>query len=305
MWFKNLIFYRFSKPFDMSQDKFEQALQEFAFKPCGSQDVSQYGWTTPLGHQTDGLVHAGSGCYWITAKKEEKMLPAPVIKEMVEEKAEKISEAEQRKVSNKEKQQLKEEVVMTLLPRAFSRFSSTSAYIDTKEGLLVVDAASFNKAEDLMALLRKTLGSLPVLPVEVMEAPGAIMNKWLLENFRPAQFTITEEAELAELGEDGAVAKFKRQPLDSDEVLAHIEAGKQVVKLSMMFDDRIEFLLHDDLTVKRIKFTELVTDENEDVGTEDPIARLDADFTLMCAELAAFIKALLNAFGGELLPEQR
>ena len=305
MWFKNLIFYRFTKPFDLSAEKLEKALEEYAFKPCGSQDISQYGWTSPLGPKANTLVHEGSGCMWLMVKKEEKLLPAAVIKEQVEEKAAAISEAEQRKVSNKEKQQLKDEIIITLLPRAFSRFSTTSAYIDTQSGFLIVDSSSFNKAEELMSHLRKTLGTLPVLPVEVMEAPADVMSKWLLQNTCPAPLQVGEEAELVEPGEEGALVKFKRQPLDSDEVLAHLETGKQVTKLAMSFDERIEFVMNDDLTIKRVKFTELVTDENEEIGHEDPLARTDADFTLMCAEFRTLLETLLKSFGGELLPEER
>ena len=305
MWFKNLIFYRFTKPFELSAEKFEQALQEFAFKPCGSQDVSQYGWTSPLGIKSDLLVHASGTCLWLKAKKEEKLLPSAVIKEQVEEKAALISEAEQRKVTNKEKQQLKDEIIVTLLPRAFSRFSTTSAYIDSKNGLLVVDASSFTKAEELMAFLRKTLGSLPVLPIEVMEAPSQVMSKWLLQNTCPLPLHVGEEAELTEPGDEGAQLKVKRQPLDSDEILAHLQSGKQVTKLAMDLEERIEFVMHDDLTIKRLKFTDVVTDENHELGIEDPLARLDADFTLMCSELAILIEVLLKSFGGELLPEQR
>ncbi|GGA66008.1 recombination-associated protein RdgC [Neiella marina] len=305
MWFKNLIFYRFTKPFELSDEKFEQALSEFAFHPCGSQDISQYGWTSPFGQHHDALLHVANDCFWVTARKEEKIIPAAVVKEEVEEKASQIADAEQRKVSNKEKQQLKDEVITTLLPRAFSRFASTSAFIDKKEGLLVVDAASHNKAEELLALLRKSLGTLPVLPVEVMQAPAYVMTQWLENGTCPAPFTITDEAELSEIGDDGAVVRFKRQALDGDEIKVHLEAGKQVVKLSLMLDERAELIVQDDLTIKRLKFTELVTDENDEVGDEDPLARLDADFSLMCGEIRVLIKALLNAMGGELLPEQR
>ena len=304
MWFKNLIFYRFTKPFDLTDEKFEQALAEFSFHPCGSQDISQYGWTSPFGQSHDNLTHAGNDCFWICARKEEKILPAAVIKEEVEAKASEISEAEQRKVSNKEKQQIKDEIILTLLPRAFSRYSTTSAYIDKKEGLLVVDSSSHNKAEELLALLRKSLGSLPVLPVEVMQAPAYVMTQWLEQNTCPAPLQITDEAELSEIGDEGAVVKFKRQALDGEEIKVHLEAGKQVVKLSVNFDDRADFILQDDLTVKRLKFTDLVTDENSEID-EDPLARLDADFTLMCAEIRQLIQQVLKAMGGELLPEQR
>jgi recombination associated protein RdgC len=47
-------------------------------------------------------------------------------------------------------------VLHSLLPRAFSRFSQTMMWIDTVNGLIMVDCASAKKAEDTLALLRKT-----------------------------------------------------------------------------------------------------------------------------------------------------
>ena len=65
--------------------------------------------------------------------------------------------------SKKEREQIKEDVIFELLPRAFSRTTVTlHAYINTKENIIVVNTSSRGKAEDVLSLLRKTLGTLPV-----------------------------------------------------------------------------------------------------------------------------------------------
>lgn len=303
IWFKNLIFYRFTKPFELTTEKLELALRKFAFLPCNSSEISRYGWVEPFGEKAVNLVHESSGCVLIKARKEEKVLPSEVIKEMVEEKVREIQEAEQRKVGAKERQQIKDEVILMLLPRAFSRFTDTSAYIDKNEGLLIIDAPTFNKAEELMCHLRKTLGTLPVLPVVVKESTDQSMTSWVEHDTCPAPFKLGEEAELVEPGENGAIARFKRQDLYTDEVVNHIELGKLVTKLALSFDKRVDFIMNDDLTVKRLKFSESVIEDNEEI--EDPLARMDADFTLMCSEVQALIPALISAFGGELLPDNQ
>ena len=47
MWFKNLQIYRFTRPFDLTVDQLETQLEACAFTPCGSQDISRFGWSSP------------------------------------------------------------------------------------------------------------------------------------------------------------------------------------------------------------------------------------------------------------------
>ncbi len=90
MWFRNARVFRFTKPFDISAEELEEKLQADAFKPCGPQETSRQGWVPPLGKHGEQLVHSANGYHLIALRKEEKILPGPVVKEAVEEKAEAI-----------------------------------------------------------------------------------------------------------------------------------------------------------------------------------------------------------------------
>ncbi|PWC21239.1 recombination-associated protein RdgC [Brenneria roseae subsp. roseae] len=305
LWFKNLMIYRLSrdsvlsKDHVLSADELEKQLSSFAFTPCGSQDMMKTGWVSPMGSHSDALTHAVNGQIVICARKEEKILPSPVIKQTLQAKIERLEAEQHRKLKKTEKDSLKDEVLHSLLPRAFSRFSQVWLWIDTVNGLIMVDAASAKKAEDTLALLRKTLGSLPVVPLTMENPIELTLTEWVRSGEPPAGFTLQDEAELKAILEDGGVIRCKKQDLVSDEIAVHIEAGKVVTRLALDWQERLQLVLSDDGSLKRLKFSDTLREQNDDIDRDDFAQRFDADFILMTSELAALIGNLIEALGGE------
>lgn len=298
MWFKNLCLYRLTKPFDLSAEALDEKLSERAFRPIGKLELAFTGWAEPLGEAANQLAHSSGGCVMICTRKEEKILPAAAVRELLDARAQEIEDKEARKVRGKEKQRLKDEVLLDMMPRAFSKNSRNYAYIDSKNGWMIVDSANFNKAEELISLLRETLGSFPVVPVTVASAPNTIMTDWLTKNTSPADISIDDEVELRDPEQDGGIVKIRRQNLGSDEIGVHLEAGKLVTQLALTFDDRMSFVLNEQLQVKRIRVTDTVLEEAEDTAAETAAEQFDADFALMSLEFSRFIPRLLEVFGG-------
>lgn len=299
LWFKNLMVYRLSREVSLSADEMEKQLSALSFTPCGSQDMAKTGWVSPMGSHSDALTHTVNGQIVICARKEEKILPSPVIKQELQAKIERLEGEQHRKLKKTEKDSLKDEVLHSLLPRAFSRFNQTFLWIDTVNDLIMVDAASAKRAEDTLALLRKSLGSLPVVPLTLENPIELTLTEWVRSKELPAGFTLMDEAELKAILEDGGVIRCKKQDLFSDEIAVHIEAGKLVTKLALDWQERVQLVLSDDGSLKRLKFSDTLREQNDDIDREDFAQRFDADFILMTSELAALIKNLIEALGGE------
>ena len=299
LWFKNMMVYRLNRDIPLSADDMEKQLEAYTFSPCGSQDMSKTGWVSPMGNRSDALTHVNNGQIVICARKEEKILPSPVVKQALEAKISKLEAEQSRKLKKTEKDSLKDEVLHSLLPRAFSRFSQTFLWIDTVNNLIMVDCASAKKAEDTLALLRKSLGSLPVVPLTLEKPIELTLTEWVRSGDLPAGFALMDEAELKALLEDGGVIRCKKQDLVCDEIANHIEAGKMVTKLALDWQERIQFVLADDGSVKRLKFSDTLREQNDDIDREDFAQRFDADFILMTSELAALTSNLVEALGGE------
>lgn len=252
LWFKNLMVYRLSRDITLRAEEMEKQLASMTFTPCGSQDMAKMGWVPPMGSHSDALTHTANGQIIICARKEEKILPSPVIKQALEAKIQKLEADQGRKLKKTEKDSLKDEVLHSLLPRAFSRFSQTMMWIDTINGLIMVDCASAKKAEDTLALLRKSLGSLPVVPLALENPIELTLTEWVRSGTVAQGFQLLDEAELKAMLEDGGVIRAKKQDLVSDEIAVHIEAGKVVTKLALDWQQRIQFVMCDDGSIKRL-----------------------------------------------------
>ncbi|BBG61272.1 recombination-associated protein RdgC [Providencia rustigianii] len=296
--FKNAIVYRMTRDIQISSDELEAQLNNLEFSPCGSQDMMKVGWTNPI-KTGEALTHSVGNQILIVAKREEKILPTDVIKKELQAKIDKLEAEQGRRLKKTEKDSLKDEVVQDLLPRAFSKESTVSVWIDNDNQRIIVDTSSAKRAEDTLALLRKTLGSLPVVPLTMKTPIELTLTDWLRDGVIPQGFNLTDEAELKAMLAEGGIARFKKQDLVSDEIASHIEAGKLVTKLSLDWNETIQFTLCDDGSLKKIKFSDVLKAQNDDIDREDIAQRFDADFALFTGEMTRLIDSVIQSLGGE------
>ncbi len=231
--------------------------------------------------------------------KEEKVLPAAVINEILAERCSELEEKQARRLRRKERENLRDEIVFDLLPKALSYSRRTYAYIDTKDQWLVIDAGSQNSTDEFTSFLRKSLDSLPIsVPITEIR-PASVMTQWLNEHITPNDLNLEDECELRSVDHENNTIRCKRQDLLSDEIQSHLKAGKECIKLALSWNDRLNFVLDESLNLKRLRFLELVQEQASEIQSEDATDIFDADFSIMSLELAAFFPRLLELFGGE------
>jgi recombination associated protein RdgC len=259
--------------------------------------LATQGFVSPYGRDEDALLHELGKFSLLTAAREDKLLPGAVVSEELNARLKKIAEKEGRPVGSKERKRLKDEVLTDLLPRAFTRVSKRNAYLDTENGWFVVDTASRKAAEACTSLIREALGTFPASPLVADESPRVLMTDWLAQGKLPAGLALGDECELRDSADGGAAVRCRRQDLESDEIREHLKSGKQVFQLGLVFDDRLEFSLDEDLVVRKLRFLDQVQDELGETQTDSAIAELDARFALMTLELGRLFEKLQEWFG--------
>ncbi|MBB3188967.1 recombination-associated protein RdgC [Halomonas cerina] len=300
MWFKHLHLYRLHGAPELDAATLEEALGEQAFRPLGGSEARRLGWCAPAGRAGTQLLHELQGQRLMTALRQERILPASVVREEVEERSEAIESAEGRKLRRQEKLAIKEQVFEELLPRAFVRSQKVDLWWDRRRSLIAVNTSSRKRAEEVLDLLRETLGSLKVTPLASQTLPMRAMTAWLGDaGSRPGDLALGDQVELKAKGDDG-VLRARQVDLDSDEIQQLLEGGRQASKLALAIDGRLSFVLHDDLAIKSLRFDDALIDEASQADDgDDALVRLETDFILMTQALADNIERLLEWLGGE------
>lgn len=297
MWFKQLTFYRsIQENAPLSAEKLSEALANRPFHPVSGLEWSSAGWVVPA-PQSDELVFAKQDCLLVSLKREEKVLPASVVRDFVDAKVAEIEDKEVRRVGRKEKQAIKEQVTDDLLPRAFTRSGRTSAYLDNQRGWLMVDTGTASRAETLISEIREGVAGFPAKLPKTKLSPATAMTSWLADGAVGYGFELDSDCELKAPGEEGAVVRVTRMDLTCDEVKQHIATGKQATRVGLVWNERVRFMLTETLQLKRIQFLDVLQEEASQAGDDAP-ALFEATFTLMQGELGALVNDLIEALGG-------
>ena len=296
MWFKQISLYPLNKDKLPDLETLSAKLAEAEFVPVSGLDWFSEGFAAPVSFSPEPVFPAEHT--WLVAlKKEEKVLPAGVIRDILDDKVAEIQNNEARNVGRKEKQELKEQITDDLLPRAFTRSSRSLAVFDTKHGYLLVNNASSAKAENMLTRLREALGGLEASLPNTKQSPASLMTSWLLNGACDGGFELDSDCELKGSGDVAPTVEISKQDLTADEVVQHVKNGKTVTQLGLVWREQLAFVLTQDFTLKRIQYLDVLQEEAESHG-DDAASLAFASQILMAEALSTMVDELAVHLGG-------
>lgn len=292
--FKNMLIFRIAGDFNVNAVDWEAALSGSRFVPCGASEEQSLGWVEPRDEANGPLVESVGGQLLLKAMVETRTLPASEIAKQAKLRAAVIEQETGRKPGKKEMNEIKEQVRLELMPRAFSKETAVLVWIDPVNRWVAVGAGSLARADPVLTLLLQCVSGLGVVFVETQKSPSAAMSIWLLTQEAPGNFSVDRECVLKAGDESKTTVKYGEHPLDIDEVSAHVKFGMMPVSLAMTWDGRVSFVLTDKLQVKKIKFTNSVMNDK----AENQKDEFDTNFAIFTGEMVKFLPELIGALDG-------
>jgi len=290
--------YRIGADWTISLTQLEEALDRYRFVECSPSQDKSVGWTEPRGQAHGPLVESVGGQWILKLQIETKAVPGSVVKRKADERIQEIETSTGRKPGKKESREIREDIVHSLLPLAFAKQSTVMVWIDMASRLLLTDAASQGKSDEVITALVRVLDGLPLTLLQTTVSPQAAMSQWLLaasDDALPPAFSVERECVLKSSSEDQAVVKFTRHLLATDEVRKHVSEGKLPTHLALSWEGKASFVLTESLVLKKVSYLDGVM---EDAGGDDD--KFDADVMLSTGTLGPLLADLIDALGGEM-----
>ena len=293
--FKNLLLYRLGADWSATLAQIEDALGAARFTECGLTQARSSGWVPPRGDEHGALIEAIAGQWLMQLMVEQKVVPASVVKRQVDALTVQVEKQTGRKPGKKQRNELKDQALLDLLPMAFTKRAAVKVWVAPAERLLVIDASSASRADEVLTALTQALPGLSASLINTAVSPAACMAEWLVTGEAPAGFSIDRDCELKAADGEKPVVRYARHALDIAEIREHIAGGKQPTRLALTWQGRVSFMLTEGLQIKKIAFLDGVFDGTSTKKDES----FDADAAIATGELAPMIGDLLDALGGE------
>jgi len=211
-----------------------------------------------------------NGGFCLTIKKWEKKIDSAALNACLSDLICAFEDNNGRSITKKEKEQLKENLVLELLPKILPTPKIMHLYYDAATKIIITDSVVSGFCESALALLRKIIGT---LPVELMLVDGDNFTTQVSEKLNNGNVQLNDTfiiEDSLELTGDKCKVKFDGVSLldesTVDEIVAQINEGGMYVKSILLNHDNlgVKFKLVDDHKLTHIK-SEKQPEDGDDV----------------------------------------
>lgn len=291
--FKNAIVYALNEEF-LLPNNFNQILQENALRNLQPNDAKASGFVSPFDNTE--FLYSADDCHLFQYAIHEKIIPQAGIKNLLSQKEKEKIAKDGTGFSNKQKQDLKNQIYLEQLPGALSKVTTIFCYIDLRAKLFVVDARSSSKAEEVARHIRQSLGSFKIKAFHDSGYVRSVLSNWVKHNRLPDPFSMTNEVLLKAFDDTKATIKASNIELSDEQMNEHINSGYQAAELGLDYANRLTFTLGNDLSLKKLKLSNCVLDELSDMEVESKNDEIAARFSLFSQEIRNLWKPLYSQF---------
>lgn len=293
--FRNLRFYRITSPWPESEEKLSEILAENAFSPCGAYSERSAGWEAPADFDGAPLCRRLNGADLLQLRTQSRVLPVAAIKEAMADKVTEYRSRMAQEPPRSELRRLREETKDDLLPRALLKSERNRACFIHSESLLVIDAGTDSKAEWFIDQLRTCFGEFNCTPLAFNHEPAELLKRVFLGE-SPLGFTLGRECRMQDLSDSKSIATWREFELTDPAIRKHVADGMKLTHLGVGFDELVSCVINEHGDITKFKFSE--GDAADIPDSDDPLARLDADFVLLSSTVTRMVANLKKLLGG-------
>lgn len=135
-------------------------------------------------------------------------------------------------MGKRERQEIRESIIDSLLPQALAKPSRIHAQLDYAHQLLLINAPS-KTAEILLGKLRQAFGSLDAQQPETTTPLIALMTQWISQGQAPFPFELDDNSTLKD-EQHGATIKASKHNLADPNITQLVRHGKTVTQLGLI-----------------------------------------------------------------------
>jgi recombination associated protein RdgC len=292
--FRNLRLYRLQSPWPESEEALSGLLADTAFKPCGPFSEQSAGWEPPTLQDADPFCRRVGGCDLLALRRQTRLLPAAAVNEVLPARFAEFEARMGREPSRKERRQLRDEVYGELLPKALLRSQRIRGFHLASEEIIAVEATSAARAELFLDQLRVALGTLVVRPLAFRQPVPALLTRILLGD-GPRELRVGRECRMNDPASAKSAVQWLDMDLADDNARRLVRDGLRLQRLGVEFDDVLNCVIDQDCVLRKVR---LPGADAAEIGDEDPLARLDSDFTMLTGSVRRLLELLKKTLEG-------